>query len=211
MRLNQYFEELINDFKTQNAGNIPEFVKNSGASQSLKDAALKNLNKYAEKVLDSKLYKRNYLKDPDIKTDRYLGYFDCISAPCKDTCATNQDIPDYMYYTSTNQFDKAYEVILKTNPFPSITGMVCDHLCQNKCTRVNYDNSLLIREVKRFISEQDEVKLSPKSKNSLKFKVSIKDNINANNITLINEYDNFKVIGIQIEEKNGGTSLDPLG
>ena len=42
-----------------------------------------------------------------------------------------------------------------------------------------------------------------KSKNSLKFKVSIKDNINANNITLINEYDNFKVIGIQIEEKNG--------
>ncbi len=171
MRLNQYFEELINDFKTQNASNIQEFVKNSGAGKSLKDAALKNLNKYAEKVLDSKQYKRNYIKDPDIKTDRNLGYFDCISAPCKDTCATNQDIPDYMYYTSTNQFDKAYEVILKTNPFPAITGMVCDHLCQNKCTRVNYDDSLLIREVKRFISEQDEVKLNPENKNN--FKIAI--------------------------------------
>ncbi|MCD4832477.1 MAG: putative selenate reductase subunit YgfK [Bacteroidales bacterium] len=171
MRLNQYFEELINDFKTQNAGNIPEFVKKSGTGKNLKDAALNNLNKYAEKVLDSKLYKRNYIKDPDIKTERNLGYFDCISAPCKDTCATNQDIPDYMYYTSTNQFDKAYEVILKTNPFPSITGMVCDHLCQNKCTRVNYDDSLLIREVKRFISEQDEVKLNPENKNN--FKVAI--------------------------------------
>jgi putative selenate reductase len=167
MRLNQYFEELTNDFKTQNAGNIPEFVKNSEAGDSIKDSALKNLNKYAEKVLDSKYYKRNHLKDPDIKTDRNLGYFDCISAPCKDTCATNQDIPDYMYYTSTNQFDKAYEVILKTNPFPAITGMVCDHLCQNKCTRVNYDNSLLIREVKRFISEQDEVKLTPEDENDL--------------------------------------------
>ncbi len=171
MRLNQYFEELINDFKTQNAGNIPEFVKKSGTGKNLKDVALKNLNKYAEKVLDSKLYKRNYLKDPDIKTDRNLGYFDCISAPCKDTCATHQDIPDYMYYTFTNQFDKAYEVILRTNRFPSITGMVCDHLCQNKCTRVNYDNSLLIREVKRFISEQDEVKLNPENKNN--FKVAI--------------------------------------
>ncbi len=171
MRLNQFFEELLKEFKIRDAINIPEFVKNSGASDNLKDAALSNLNKYAEKVLDSKLYKRNYLKDPDIKTDRNLGHFDCISAPCKDTCATNQDIPDYMYYTSTNQFAKAYEVILKTNPFPSITGMVCDHLCQNKCTRVNYDDSLLIREVKRFISEQDEVKLNPENKNN--FKVAI--------------------------------------
>ena len=46
--------------------------------------------------------------------------------------------------------------------------MVCDHLCQNKCTRINYDESLLIREVKRFISEQDEVKLKPASKNGIK-------------------------------------------
>ena len=168
MRLNQYFDELKDNFKAQNASNILEFVKNSGAKAILKEATLNNLNQYAEKVFNSKLYKRNYLKDLDIKTDRNLGYFDCISAPCKDTCATNQDIPDYMHYTSTNQFDKAYEVILKTNPFPSITGMVCDHLCQNKCTRVNYDNSLLIREVKRFISEQDEVKLNPENKNSLK-------------------------------------------
>ena len=171
MRLNQYFDEFKANFKDQKANNILEFINKSGNNVNPKDAALNNLNQYAEKVLNSKLYKRNYLKDPDIKTDRNLGYFDCISAPCKDTCSTNQDIPDYLYYTSTNQFDKAYEVILKTNPFPAITGMVCDHLCQNKCIRVNYDNSLLIREVKRFISEQDEVKLSPENKNSLKIAI----------------------------------------
>ncbi|MCK5168372.1 MAG: FAD-dependent oxidoreductase, partial [Bacteroidales bacterium] len=168
MRLNQYFDKLRDNFKVQNVSNILEFVKNSGVNKSLKEAALSNLNNYSEKVLDSNQYKRNYLKYPNIKTDRNLGYFDCISAPCKETCATHQDIPDYMYYTSTNQFDKAYEVILKTNPFPAITGMICDHLCQNKCTRVNYDNSLLIREVKRFISEQDEVKLNHENKNDLK-------------------------------------------
>ncbi|MCK5029069.1 MAG: putative selenate reductase subunit YgfK [Bacteroidales bacterium] len=152
MRLNQYFEEL----------QIHDSFKVS------KEIALSNLNNYAERVLESDQYKRNAIKDPDIKTERNLGFFDCISAPCKDTCATNQDIPNYLHYTSTGQFDKAYEVILKTNPFPSITGMVCDHLCQNKCTRVNYDNSLLIREVKRFISEQEEVKLSASDKNKLK-------------------------------------------
>ncbi len=156
MRFNQYFDELS---------------KEDINLQLTKDKALENLNKYADKVLVSERYKRKSIKDPDVKTDRNLYYFDCISAPCKDTCATSQDIPDYMYYTSTGQFDKAYEVILRTNPFPSITGMVCDHLCQNKCTRVNFDNSLLIREVKRFISEQDEVKLSPAEKNNVKVAV----------------------------------------
>jgi putative selenate reductase len=156
MRLNQYFEEINSNNTLLNLD---------------EKTALENLNKYAEKVLDSNLYKRKSIKDPDIKTERNLGYFDCISAPCKDTCATNQDIPNYLYYSSKGQFDKAYKVILKTNPFPSITGMVCDHLCQNKCTRVNYDNSLLIREVKRFISEQEEVKLSSNNKNDLKVAV----------------------------------------
>ncbi|MFP4025639.1 MAG: putative selenate reductase subunit YgfK [Thiohalospira sp.] len=156
MRIKQYIDEL----------------KKNGSVQNIsQEIALNNLNKYAAKVLESKFYQRKSIQDPNIKTERSLSYFDCIAAPCKDTCATHQDIPDYMYYTSTEQFDKAYEVILKTNPFPAITGMVCDHLCQNKCTRVNYDDSLLIREVKRFISEQDEVKLTPAKKNNIKVAV----------------------------------------
>jgi len=155
MRLHQYFDELKESFNA----NID------------KETSLINLKKYAEKTLNFNKYVREHILSPDIKTERKLGYFDCISAPCKDTCATNQDIPDYMYYTSNNQFDKAYEVILKTNPFPAITGMVCDHLCQNKCTRINYDQSLLIREVKRFISEQDEVKLKSANKNGIKVAV----------------------------------------
>ena len=156
MRLSQYFDEL---------------TKENIDLQISKEIALENLNQYANQVLESDKYRRKSIKDPDIKTERNLGYFDCISAPCKDTCATNQDIPDYLYYTSTGQFDKAYEVILRTNPFPAITGMVCDHLCQNKCTRVNYDDSLLIREVKRFISEQDEIKLTPSERNNIKVAV----------------------------------------
>ncbi len=168
MRLNQYFEKLDENFKAKGSSDIDEFIVKSSDKQNLKDAALSNLNIYANKVLESGDYKREYIKTPDIKGKKELGYFDCISAPCRDTCSTNQDIPDYLYYTSTNQFDKAYEVILRTNPFPSITGMVCDHLCQNKCTRINYDNSLQIREVKRFISEQDEVKLKPSNKNGIK-------------------------------------------
>lgn len=167
MRLNQYLKNLGLDFESRKAKNTYEFIQLISTKKD-NNPALENLSNYAEKVLNFKSYKREYIQDPSIKTERKLGYFDCISAPCRDTCATNQDIPDYLYYSSKNQFDKAYEVILITNPFPSVTGMVCDHLCQNKCTRINYDKSLLIREVKRFISEQNEVKLAQQAKNGLK-------------------------------------------
>jgi putative selenate reductase len=168
MRLNQYFEELNKSLRSNGANGIDDYITRLSGQKDLKAAALSNLSRYSAEVLTNNEYRRDYIKAPDIKTDRHLGYFDCISAPCRDTCAASQDIPDYLRFTAAGQFDKAYEVILRTNPFPSVTGMVCDHLCQGKCTRVNYDDPLQIREVKRFISEQDEVRLKPATDNGIK-------------------------------------------
>ena len=168
MRLHQYFEELNKSLRSQGADDIDDYITRLSGKRNLTEASLSNLSRYSAEVLTSKEYRREYIKPPDIKTDRTLGYFDCISAPCRDTCATNQDIPDYLRFTAAGQFDKAYEVILRTNPFPSVTGMVCDHLCQGKCTRINYDDPLQIREVKRFISEQEEVRLKPAADNGLR-------------------------------------------
>ncbi len=167
MRLNQYFDELNKSLRSKAADGIDDYITRLSGQKDLTAAALYNLSRYSAEVLTSKEYRREYIKPPDIKTDRTLGYFDCISAPCRDTCAASQDIPEYLRFTAAGQFDKAYEVILRTNPFPSVTGMVCDHLCQGKCTRINYDDPLQIREVKRFISEQDEVRLKPAADNGL--------------------------------------------
>jgi putative selenate reductase len=113
------------------------------------------LNSYADKVLSDKKYKRTGFSAPSIKTETPLGIFDCAFAPCETTCPTNQDIPSYMYHTARGEFDKAFDVIKRTNPFPNTTGMVCDHLCETKCTRINYDSPLKIREIKRFITERN--------------------------------------------------------
>jgi putative selenate reductase len=171
MRLPQYFEEIEKCFTDCNAHNINDFIALKADKSLYKDAALQNLEKYAVETVSNTYYKRGQLVDRSIKTKRKLGEFDCIAAPCIDSCATNQAIPDYLFHTAKGDFDKAFEVILQTNPFPSITGMVCDHLCQNKCTRINYDQSLLIREVKRFISEQDEVKLTKSIDNGIKIAI----------------------------------------
>ena len=168
MRLNQYITELETALQAKEASNIPEFIRASAGVREMRSAALTNLRTYSEAVLSDTRYRREYIRPPDIKSDRDLDLFDCISAPCRDACATSQDIPDYLWHTSQQHFDRAFEVILRTNPFPSVTGMVCDHLCQGKCTRINYDDPLQIREVKRFISSQDEVDIKPAPGNGLK-------------------------------------------
>ena len=143
-RLHQYIDNI--------SSNVPE-------SFSLENA-LNNLKQYAENISNNNNYKKTGFHDPSIKTNRPLGLFDCAHAPCVDTCPTNQGVPDYMYYTSKGDFKKAAEVIRQTNPFPHTTGMVCDHLCQTKCTRINYDSPVLIREIKRFIAENADANLS---------------------------------------------------
>ena len=143
-------------------GKLAQYVENIRSGYSGKTlqknkenniSFLSHLNQYADAVLADDQYKRTQIQDKSIKTDRALDTFDCVHAPCVDTCPTTQGIPDYMYHTANGDFDKAFDVINKTNPFPNTTGMVCDHLCQSKCTRINYDSPLLIREIKRFVTE----------------------------------------------------------
>jgi putative selenate reductase len=154
-RLWQYLENIRNSFGNENAKRIDDHILISSGKpdRDLTDAALINLNSYADSVAGESAYKKEVLNDPDIKTQRPLGYFDCIHAPCVDTCPTNQHIPGYMFAISRDDLAAAFEIIFDTNPFPSVTGMVCDHLCQVKCTRINYDEALYIREIKRFVAE----------------------------------------------------------
>ena len=173
-RLTQYIEELTTDFNISGAKSNEEFIlKRNGKNNDIKQAALSNLKSYSENVVNNEAYKEPLFLKPNIKTSRNLNVFDCIKAPCVDTCPTHQDIPEYMYWVANNNIENAYKVILRTNPFPSVLGLVCDHLCQTKCTRVNYDNNLLIRGIKRFVTEssKNEIELIPNSKNG--FKVSI--------------------------------------
>ncbi|MEI6764929.1 MAG: putative selenate reductase subunit YgfK [Bacteroidota bacterium] len=150
-RLHQYITALNEALEAKQMASL-DLLKGIDEKARQTDI-MENLAAYADKVLSEKAYAKDLFKVPYIKTGRKLNTFDCIGAPCVNTCPTNQDIPVYMYHAANGDFEKAFRVIMHTNPFPAVCGMVCDHLCQTKCTRVNYDNSLLIREVKRYIAE----------------------------------------------------------
>jgi putative selenate reductase len=116
-----------------------------------------------------------------------------------------------MYYTAMGDYHKALDVILETNPFPNMQGMVCDHLCQYKCTRMNYDRSLLIREIKRFVAQKQDrtVGRKPAAPNGLKVAI-----IGAGPSGLACAYflalDGFEVDIYETQEKAGGMAADGI-
>ncbi len=159
-RLQQYLERIEVELEKFEASNIYEYIKSKAGNKKddLNTAALKNLKSYAEKSIEQKYYKKEFFPDKNIKGNRKLTYFDCISAPCVEKCATDQNIPEYLYLTSRRDYMEALQTILKTNAFPSVTALICDHLCQQRCTRIMYDNSIMIKDIKRFISEKSRFK-----------------------------------------------------
>lgn len=76
-----------------------------------------------------------------------------FKSPCQHTCPIEMDIPSYIALIRDNRVEDAYKVLLRTNPFPSVCGRVCDHKCQSKCRRGKMDEPIAIKFLKRFITD----------------------------------------------------------
>ncbi|MBL4903128.1 MAG: NAD(P)-binding protein [Desulfocapsa sp.] len=166
-RVKQYADTVLEGMKEAGVSSIEQLVCNWAGMEDRAAAGLNNIRNYAASVVDSGNYAKDLFPYQNVKTKRPLLRFDCAGAPCVTSCGASQDVPRYMNYTARGDFKNGYKTILATNPFPNMQGMVCDHPCQGKCTRINYDSPLLIREIKRFIAEsqKEEIKLIPQADN----------------------------------------------
>lgn len=82
----------------------------------------------------------------------YPKYFP-KSPPCNYYCPANEDIQKYIALSLKGAFEEAYLTILGKNPFPSITGRVCYHPCEIGCNRSNFDESIAIHMIERFLGD----------------------------------------------------------
>ncbi|MEO0075217.1 MAG: NAD(P)-binding protein, partial [candidate division WOR-3 bacterium] len=73
--------------------------------------------------------------------------------PCNNECPTNEKIQAYCDLLKHHKIADAYKIILEDNPFPSITGRVCYHPCENKCNRKDFDDAILIHAIEKFIGD----------------------------------------------------------
>ncbi len=72
---------------------------------------------------------------------------------CRDACPVHMNIPGYLKLAAEGDNKEAYRLIRATNPLPAICGRVCYAPCQEACNRGQLDESLAIRDIKRFVAD----------------------------------------------------------
>lgn len=160
-RLLQYLENLEGEMRARGVSSLDELARDR----------LTNLERAAADALKDRRYKKSYHPYGLPKVESGLELFDCIAAPCVEQCAVHQDVPEYAWLIAKGEYDRALAVILAHNPLPGVTGYICTHLCQTRCTRNNYDEPVAIRALKRFAATHGEATISSVKKSNYKVAV----------------------------------------
>ena len=74
--------------------------------------------------------------------------------PCNDACPAGENIQAWLAHAQSGRYRKAWEELVKNNPFPAIHGRVCYHPCETSCNRKHVDQSVSIHAVERFLGDQ---------------------------------------------------------
>jgi NADPH-dependent glutamate synthase beta subunit-like oxidoreductase len=75
-----------------------------------------------------------------------------MTPPCREACPIGTDIPLFLHFIERGRYAEALSTILIENPFPGVCGRVCYHPCEAGCNRAQYDESVSIQVLERFVS-----------------------------------------------------------
>ncbi len=81
-------------------------------------------------------------------------YADC-EAPCKLACPAKIDVQSYVSLIANKQYHEAVKLIKEQLPMPLSIGRVCPAFCEEDCRRQVIDESIAIRQLKRFAADYD--------------------------------------------------------
>jgi NADH-quinone oxidoreductase subunit F len=78
-----------------------------------------------------------------------------VRAPCVNNCPAGVDVPTYVALVSEGKYAEGLEAHRERNPFALVCGRVCPAFCEERCRRGELDESIAIRQVKRFMADQE--------------------------------------------------------
>jgi len=134
---------------------------------------LTNVGRAAGESLSNRRYKKQAFPHGLPKVASELGMWDCVVAPCVEACAVEQDVPEYAWLIAQGEYDRALEVILARNPLPGVTGYVCTRMCETRCIRNDYEETVAIRALKRIAEERGHAGYGSKRKAATGRRVAI--------------------------------------
>ena len=74
--------------------------------------------------------------------------------PCNNACAAGENIQGWLYHAESGDYEAAWRVLTRDNPFPAIMGRVCYHACETACNRGRLDAAVGINAVERFLGDE---------------------------------------------------------
>lgn len=74
--------------------------------------------------------------------------------PCNFACPAGEDIQGWMFAASAGDYRKAWNALVRHNPLPAVMGRVCYHPCESNCNRSQFDESVNIHAVERFLGDE---------------------------------------------------------
>ncbi len=156
LRFWQYLENIEGAMAAVGAPDLAAFIRNgSPGSSTVAAAAARNIARYAAATVSDAAYRAATFRREHTKTARKLGLFDCITAPCTDICDVDQQVPEYMRRVRDGDLVGAASITREDNPLATILGRTCHNPCEPVCLRTHMDQPLAIREIKRFITDQE--------------------------------------------------------
>ncbi len=81
-------------------------------------------------------------------------YADCYP-PCRLKCPANMDIQGYIALASRGLYKEGQKLMKETNPLTVICGRVCARPCEDDCRRQYVDESVDIKNIKRYMADLD--------------------------------------------------------
>jgi len=85
---------------------------------------------------------------------------DCLS-PCHRLCPLMLNIPVMLRQIEAGRLDEAIATARQALPLAGVLGRLCHHPCEQGCRRGNWDDPAAIRDLERFVTEQDLQRLEP--------------------------------------------------
>jgi NADPH-dependent glutamate synthase beta subunit-like oxidoreductase len=74
--------------------------------------------------------------------------------PCNHGCPAGNDIRGFLrVLAEKNDYEEAWHVLTRNNPFPATCGRVCPHPCETDCNRRDFDTPVAINSAERCVGD----------------------------------------------------------
>jgi NADH-quinone oxidoreductase subunit F len=78
-----------------------------------------------------------------------------VMARCVNACPAEIDIPSWVALVAQGKTAEGIEIHRRKNPFVLTCGRICPAFCEERCRRGDIDEPIAIRQIKRFMADQE--------------------------------------------------------